>query len=206
MAKMFIALITALFLIVPPTSWATCTVKDLEFLLREHRDDSALYCEGHCYFNSGELSRVIRAQAWFHLHHGNADRAIAVLEGAPTAGEMRSPGGRLALDYGWALLAAGRHDEAVEQMRIATRTRRTDGAKPARLRQALDLAHALRKAQRDDDARRLVEQQRPWECAYARSSEAPAFASAPWEQARDRARNETARALCPPLAMSAAGR
>lgn len=170
-------------------------------MLGELRERAASADDCRC-----ELSRVIRAQAWFHLHHGNADRAIAVLEGAQTAGEMRSPGGRLALDYGWALLAAGRHDEAVEQMRIATRTRRTDGAKPARLRQALDLAHALRKAQRDDEARRLVEQQRPWECAYARSSEAPAFASAPWEQARDRARNETARALCPPLAMSATGR
>lgn len=153
-----------------------------------------------------ELSRVIRAQAWFHLHHGNAVRAIAQLEDAPTAGEMRAPGGRLALDYGWALLAAGRHDAAVEQMRIATRTRRADGAEPAKLRQALDLAHVLRTVQRDDEARRLVEQQRPWECAYARSIEAPAFASAPWEQTRDRARNETARALCPPLAMSAAGR
>lgn len=172
-----------------------------EHMLLELRERAATADDCRC-----ELSGVIRAQAWFHLHHGNAGRAIAVLEAAPTAGDMRAPGGRLALDYGWALLAAGRRDEAVEQMRIATRLRRADGGEPAKLRQPLDLAHALRKVEREDEARRLVEQQRPWECAVAHSNELPPFASAPWELARDRARNETARALCPPLAMSGTGR
>ncbi|MBK8338388.1 MAG: hypothetical protein IPL03_18245 [Sterolibacteriaceae bacterium] len=77
-------------------------------MLLEWRERAATADDCRC-----ELVQVVRAQAWYHLQHGEATQALQVLEASPFAAEMMRPGGRLGLDYGWALLQAGRHDDAV---------------------------------------------------------------------------------------------
>ena len=169
-------------------------------MLLELRERAATADDCRC-----ELSHVVRAQAWYHLKHDEATQALQVLEASPLATEMTRRGGRLALDYGWAMLLAGRNDDAVNQMRIATQARVADdaavGAKAgaAKLRHPLELAHTLRASGRGDEAKRIVEQEHPWDCTYYAADESSVMAEAePWQQARSRALRDSARALCPP--------
>ncbi len=157
------------------------------------------------------LREVVRARAWFELAHGWPDRALAALAAPPLSLGPESGDARLRLDYAWALLYAGRIPEGLEAMLRATRlaARRpapssaTPSAPPAtaqdtppRYRQPLDLAAALVRAGRDDEARSLVRASERMVCFRARGAYEPRPA-APWQSAHEAELVQTARALCP---------
>jgi hypothetical protein len=161
-----------------------------------------------------DLGSVARAQVWFHLSHGESDQALALLRQAPLADRAGSTGRVYSMDHAWALLLGGQTDEGLAQMRIAAywqprevrwpdRMTGNPVAQP-RLVEPLDLAFALRRAGRDEDARTLLATQGGWRCQASSGSASFGFheMTAPWQRERDRLLEETARAACPTRARS----
>ncbi|MBK8338389.1 MAG: hypothetical protein IPL03_18250 [Sterolibacteriaceae bacterium] len=64
----------------------------------------------------------------------------------------------------------------------------------------MELAHALRATGQLDEARRIVQQEQPWECWHYATDQPLAAQGGPWEQSRVHALRESARVLCPPEA------
>jgi Zn-dependent protease len=154
----------------------------------------------------GELRGVLRAQAWFAVDHQAPGAAAALLE-AGAASESAVPGTTgLALDYAWALLLSGRTDEGLARMRGAAYLpafepdllQRLQGAqrRESRLAAPMDLAFALRRAGRGEEARALLAALPAWQCNAVRNGELRYEARDPWQRERDRFLRETADALC----------
>ncbi|AXQ28881.1 hypothetical protein D0B54_09375 [Solimonas sp. K1W22B-7] len=159
-----------------------------------------------------ELRRVLGAQAWYFMSHGRAADAVTVIEASPVGRELRTSNHDLSRTYAWALLEAGRVDQGIAQMRVASyaKPRRPSlmqrlglaaGAQQ-RLWHPLDMAHALRKGSRPAEASALITAANKWQCGpyeedeFAREQQEQA---APWEQLRERRLQETAKAVCPPV-------
>jgi len=155
-----------------------------------------------------ELKKVLSAQAWFFLGQNRPADAITMLESSSHARNLKKPNGSLADEYAWALLAAGRIDEGIAQMRIAAYSeasrpglrQRLQGRKdrPAELREPLDLAYALRRGGRQQEAAALLSPSALWACARILGDQDSISAyTEPWQQPRERRLNDTARAICP---------
>jgi hypothetical protein len=100
-----------------------------------------------------QLEAIVHERVWFHLSYGEAKTAVQILEQPELEKLIKTPLGRLASDYAWALLIADRIDEGVNQMRLASYTasrelttlQRLLGMTPPQpqLIRNLDMAHAL---------------------------------------------------------------
>ncbi|AKJ30213.1 hypothetical protein AAW51_3522 [Caldimonas brevitalea] len=155
-----------------------------------------------------ELREVVRARAWFALSHRQADQAIAVLEEPRFRDNLQQGEGRLAIDYAWALLLAGQTDRGLAVMRLAAVVKARPGrhddaarrgaAPPEHVRNPLDLAFALSRAGRDDEARALLGQHHGrWHCTAAARGWLGYPIREPWQGERWRHLQETASRLCP---------
>ncbi len=169
----------------------------LETLERRVRGDEACRCE---------IRSVIQARANFHLSHQAPALALAVLEGPPYGDRLDQRKEPLALDYAWALLASGRNEEGVAQMRLASYSapfrpswaQRLKGARdrPPRLYQPLDVAYALVQDGQLEEARQLVRDTR-WACWREEATFEPDPMTEPWQTWRERSLWEVARSVCP---------
>jgi Zn-dependent protease len=154
-----------------------------------------------------QAREVVRAQAWFHIAHDQAARAVALLESSPYGEGIRRRSDSLSLDYAWALLEAGRTADGLDWMQAASYTKacrpsllqRLWGARgrPARLRYPLDLAYALMQADRPTDAHRLMDNSNRWSCWRADDEVAETWLSQPWQETKDAELNKVAKAACP---------
>jgi len=156
---------------------------------------------------------VIRAQAWLRIAQGQAKEAVTLLEAAPDGQRIMRGKDALARDYAWALLEAGRTQEGLERMRVASHGRpyvpsmvdRLLGRRnrPAPLRDPLDLAAALIRAGRTAEAKGLLDQRSQWSCMRASEEYNEHVPSDPWQRGRDQELHRVAKAICPPSALHA---
>jgi Zn-dependent protease len=147
--------------------------------------------------------QLVQARAWYHIAHQQAAQAVKFIETSLCAGEVRRTYSPVASDYAWALLAAGRLDEGVEQMRqasyakpfIPTLKQRLRGvrARAPLLIRPLDMAYALRQANRPDEARALIGKQTRWACRRGNGMSV----AGPWQQLKVAALDATAAEICP---------
>ncbi len=142
-----------------------------------------------------ELQTVVRARTWFHLSHRESAQALALLEQSAFAGKIREGKGGLAVDQAWALLLDGQAARGSAQMRKALSSPRGDG----HVRDPLDMAHALLRNGQTDEARALISQS-PWQCRLALEGWQQHERMEPWQRLRDKALQDSARAICPPPA------
>jgi Zn-dependent protease len=158
-----------------------------------------------------ELRRVLRAQAWYFMHHGRPTDAVTVIEASPVGRSLRQSTHELSRTYAWALLEAGRTDEGIAQMRTAAYSRPRPrswlqrlgfgGARRSHLLYPLEMAHALRRGPQPAEAGTLMTPERSWSCMrYTHEDFGDTLASYvdPWEQLREKRLRETAQAVCPP--------
>lgn len=153
-----------------------------------------------------EVRDIVAAQAWFQLSHQRPEQALAVLESSPYASHLGQRSECLTRDHAWALLAAGRISEGVEQMRRAAYTeprqpsfkdRLFSGAvQSPHLVEVMDMAYALVQKGKADEARQLIAN-RPRTCFRA-DKEAEKLWSKPWQQGRELALRDISLMLCPP--------
>jgi Zn-dependent protease len=142
-----------------------------------------------------ELQTVVRARTWFHLSHGETAEALALLEQSAFAGKIREGKGGLAIDHAWALLLDGQVARGSAQMRKALSPPRGE----RHVRDPLDMAHALLRNGQADEARAMVSQS-PWQCRMALEGWEQHERMEPWQRLRDKALQDSARAICPPPA------
>lgn len=146
--------------------------------------------------------QLVLARAWYHIAHGQEAQAVQFIETSLCAGEVQRFYSSVASDYAWALLAAGRVGEGVEQMRrasyaepfIPTLRQRLRGvrARAPRLIRPLDMAYALRQAGRPQEARALIDKHTRWACRRSARLEAE-----PWQELKQTALDATASEICP---------
>lgn len=158
-----------------------------------------------------ELRRVLRAQAWYFMHHGRPADAVTVIEASPVGRSLRQSTHELSRTYAWALLEAGRIDQGTEQMRMAVYSRPPPrswlqrlgfgGARRSHLLYPLEMAHALRQGPQPAEAQGVMPREQHWSC-FRYTSEDMAETVAPyvdpWEQLREQRLRVTAKAVCPP--------
>jgi Zn-dependent protease len=134
-----------------------------------------------------ELNGVVAAQVWFQLNRGEPEKALAALDGLPD---------RLGVERAWALLAAGRQQDALAAMRRSANVNIGTNSE-VWPEQAMDLAYILGRSGHRDEARALIAaQQDSWVCSLHTSGRG-SWDSPPWQQVRYRLLAETAGELCP---------
>ncbi len=154
-----------------------------------------------------ELRGITRAQAWYYITHQEPAQAVALLEAPPYAVRIKQRRESLSVDYAWALLAAGRTAEGLEQMRLAAYSepvrpslfQRVRGARerPPLLRHPLDMAYALMQVGRAEEARALIDRDTQWACWQAHENYQKSLFTEPWQEWREVALWKVARAVCP---------
>ncbi|GAA5168798.1 site-2 protease family protein [Viridibacterium curvum] len=154
-----------------------------------------------------EAPTVVRAQTWFHLSHNRAARALEVLESSPYTDRFKKPLNPLGEARAWALMRNDRNEEALAQMQIsaysppyepsANDKARGEQASPPYLGRPAELAYALQRAGRANEARDLLAQrQHGWVCWRAGKAQGN-DAVDPWEQQREDDVNNALPRLCP---------
>ena len=144
-----------------------------------------------------ETNLITRAKAWFYISHGDANEALNVLERSFSVEHLSIQHSTIKKDYAWALLFAGRLDEGVQHMHLASYVAPALAApeKEAILTQPLDMAYALIKAGRRGEARSLINEQTNWACGSV--SDELGFWDIPWQEPYYAALNEAAALVCP---------
>jgi hypothetical protein len=120
------------------------------------------------------ITSVVRVQAWFHISREEPGQARQLLKEAMATAPVQPR--RLARDYAWALLLSGDAMEGVRQMRAVAYSSPANPtfidnalgvkAKP-KLQLPFDLAYAMMKAKRTDEAAALVAREAPEVCRAA---------------------------------------
>ena len=117
------------------------------------------------------ITNVVRVHAWFHINRGEYGPARQLLKEAMATAPVQPR--RLARDYAWALLLSGDAKAGVREMRAIAYSSPANPtfidnalgvtAKP-KLQLPFDLAYAMIKAKRPDEAAALVAREAPEVC------------------------------------------
>jgi Zn-dependent protease len=120
------------------------------------------------------ITSVVRVQAWFYISREELGQARQLLKEAMATAPVLPR--RLARDYAWTLLLSGDAKEGVRQMRVVAYSSPANPtfidnalgvkAKP-KLQLPFDLAYAMMKAKRTDEAAALVAREAPEVCRAA---------------------------------------
>ncbi len=151
------------------------------------------------------VASIVRALAWYSITREQPEQARQLLENTmPEGQEMRR---QLEADYAWALLFSGEVKAGLKRMRAAAYTSPPipgfmDNAlgiriKP-RLHMPLELAYAMIKNKKSEEAAALIAKEAPSACRGE-----PSPWNGPWFEARNRAIRAAYAAVCPALAKSA---
>ncbi len=145
------------------------------------------------------ITSVVRVQAWFHISREELGQARRLLKEAMATAPVQPR--QLARDYAWTLLLSGDAKEGVRQMHAAAYSSPADPtfidnalgvtAKP-KLQLPFDLAYAMMKANRTDEAAALVAREAPEAC---RAAPQPWYGA--WYGPHSRAIQAAYAAVCP---------
>lgn len=150
-------------------------------------------------------AQVLLALSWFYLSQGRSADALALLQSAEAARPVQRPLDPLALAYAWALLESGRIAEGLAQMRLASYAEArkpkllerlaSAGGTGARLVHPLEMAYALVRADRLEEAGALIAERRDWYCQFRDDAELAAWVE-PWQQTKERELRKLKTRLC----------
>ncbi|WP_374349697.1 hypothetical protein, partial [Chitinimonas sp.] len=151
--------------------------------------------------SAGYLADIGKARVWFLLQHQQPTQAEALLASPPYAPLRHDAHDGLALDHAWVLLALGKTEEGLRQMRFAAYSQRNQpnlsqrlyGAKlrkPSLLYPA-DLAYALNQAGHKTEAHQILATLEGYECI---SDDEQSYL---WGQVRSKALRKLTEGVCP---------